>query len=67
MEERGAHYPIGKAMSYIDKGRKKIHDGLNAGNLMVVEAGNKLIEFGRHKQSEAQGRLHDISKVKDLV
>ena len=34
---------------------------------MEVEAGNKLIEFQRQKQSEAQGSLEDISKEKDLV
>ena len=34
---------------------------------MEVEAGDKLIEFGRQKQSDTQRRLHDISKEKDLV
>ena len=34
---------------------------------MEVVAGNKLIEFGRQKQSEAQGKLEDMSKEKDLV
>ena len=32
-------------MSYIDEGGKKIQDGLKAGNMNEVEAGNKLIEF----------------------
>ena len=50
-------------MSYIDEGGKKIHDGLKAGNMMEVKAGNKLTEFGRQKQSESQGRLEDISKI----
>ena len=54
-------------MSYIGEGGKKIHDGLKACNMMEVNAGNKLIEFGRQKQSEAQGRVEDISKEKDLV
>ena len=35
--------------------------------MMEVETGNKLVEFGRQKQSVAQGRLEDISKKKDLV
>ena len=43
------------------------YDGLKAGNMMDVEAGNKFIEFGRQKQSETHGRLEDISKEKDLV
>ena len=42
---------------------EKIHDGLKAGNMMEVGEGNKLIEFGRQKQSE----LEDILKEKDLV
>ena len=49
-----------KAVSYMDEGGKKILDGFKAGNMMKGEAGNKLIEFGRKKQSEAQGRLEDI-------
>ena len=39
---------------------EKMHDGLKAGNIIEVEAGNKLIKFGRQKQSKAQGRLDDI-------
>ena len=54
-------------MSYIDEDRKKIHDGLKAGNMVEGKVGNKLIEFGRQKQSEAQGRLEDTCKEKDLV
>ena len=33
---------------------------------MEVEAGNRLIDFGRQKQSEAQGRLEEISKERTL-
>ena len=54
-------------MPYIDEGGEKMHDGLKEDNMVEVEAGNKLIEFGRQKQSEVQGRLEDISKEKDLV
>ena len=67
MEEREAHDAVGKPVSCIDEGGKKIHDVLKAGNMMEAEVGNKLIEFGRQKQTEAQGRLEDISKEKDLV
>ena len=56
-----------KAVSYIDEDGRKIPDGLKAGNMMEVEAGNKIIEFWRWKQSEAQGRLEDICPEKDLV
>ena len=41
--KREAHDAVGKAMSYIDEGRKKKHDGLKAGNIMEVETRNKLI------------------------
>ena len=51
MEEKEARDAMGKAISNIDEGGKKICDGLKAGNMMEVEAGNKLIEFGRQKQS----------------
>ena len=54
-------------MSYIYEGRKKIYDGHKAGNMKEVEAGNRLIEFGRQKQSEAQGSLEDIPKENDLI
>ena len=37
---------MGKAMSCMDEGGKKMHDGLKAGNMVEAEAGNKLIEFG---------------------
>ena len=41
MEEREAHDAMGKALSYIVEGGKKIYDGLKAGNMIQVEAGNK--------------------------
>ena len=47
MEVREAHESMVKAMSYIDNSGKKIHDRLKAGNMLEVEAGNKLIQFGR--------------------
>ena len=41
MEEREVHDAMGKALSYIDEGEKKIHDGIKAGNIMEVEAGKQ--------------------------
>ena len=38
-----------------------------AGNMIEVETGNKLIASGRQKQSEAQGRLEDISKERIVL
>ena len=57
---------LGKVMSCIDEGGKEIHDGLKAASMMGVETGDKMIEFGRQKQSEVQGRLEDISKKRTL-
>ena len=42
-----------RAMGYIDEGRQKINEGLKVNDMMKVEAGQKLIEFGREKQIEA--------------
>ena len=51
-----------KVMGYIDdEGRQKIND------MMKVEAGQKLIEFGREKQIEANKRLDEISEERDRI
>ena len=40
-------------MSYVKEGGQKINNGLKVNDMMEVQAGNKLIEFGRQQQSEA--------------
>ena len=42
-----------RVMGYIDEGGQKINEGLKVNDMMKVEAGQKLIEFGREKQIEA--------------
>ena len=42
-----------EAMGYIDEGGQKISGGLKVNDMMKVETGQKLIEFGREKQTEA--------------
>ena len=36
-------------MSYVEEGGQKINNGLKANYMMEVQAGNKLIEFGRQQ------------------
>ena len=50
-----------RAIGYIDEGEQKISEGLKVNDMMKVEAGQKLIEFGRQKQTEANKRLDEIS------
>ena len=54
-----------EAMSYIDEGGQKISEGLKVNDMMKVEAGQKLIEFGREKQTEANKQLDEMSKERD--
>ena len=58
---------MGRAMGYIDEGRQKINVGLKVNDMMKVEAGQKLIEFGREKQIEANKRLDEISEERDRI
>ena len=43
-------------MTYIEQGGQRISEGFKQGDMMEVEAGNKLIEFGRKKQGEEKKR-----------
>ena len=56
-EEKAVCYDMNRAMSYIDEGGKKISAGLKDNNLMEVEAGYKLDEFGKEKENDARKRL----------
>ena len=55
-EDRKAKEAMDRAMGYIDEGGKKISDGLKSHNMMEVEVGQKLIEFGR----ETNGSKEEI-------
>ena len=37
---------------HIEQGGQRISEGIKQGDMLEVEAGNKLTEFGRKKQSE---------------
>ena len=56
-----------RAMSYIDQGGQKINKGLKINDMMEVEPGQKLIEFGSGKQVEANKRLKDISEERNKI
>ena len=56
-----------KAMDYIDERGKNISDGLKSHNIIEVEAGEKLIEFGREKQMEAKKKLNETSEERDRI
>ena len=54
-------------MSYIDEGGKKISAGLKGKNMMEVEAGYKLTEFGKEKENEATKRLCESAEEREKV
>ena len=65
-EDRKEREAMDRAMGYIDEGGKKISEGLKSHNMMEVEVGQKLIEFGREKQMEAKKRLKHQRKETEL-
>ena len=54
-------------MSYVEEGGQKINNGLKANDMMEVQAGNKLIEFGRQQQCEATKWLSEISGERNKI
>ena len=55
MKEREAHDAMGKAMSCINEDGKKIQDGVKAGNMMEVEAGNKMMNLDNRNNLKHKG------------
>ena len=66
-EGHNAKEAMDRAVSYIDQGGQKINKGLKINDMMEVEAGQKLIEFGSGKQREANKRLKDISQERNKI
>ena len=55
-------------LRYFDEGANKIGDGLKNQNVIEVEAGNKLVEFGREKQTNVLfQRIPNFYKIKSTV
>ena len=66
-EEQDTKEAMDRAMSYIDQGGQKINKGLKINDMIEVEAGQKLIEFGSGKHGEANKRLKDTSEEKNKI
>ena len=66
-EEQDAKEAMDRAMSYLGQGGQKINKGLKISDMMEVEAGQKLIEFGNGKQGEANNRLKDIPEERNKI
>ena len=66
-EHMQAKEAMDMGMGYIDEGRQKINEGLKVSDMMKVEAGQKLIEFGREKQIEGNKRLDEILEERDRI
>ena len=56
-----------KAMTYVEEGGQKINKGLKINDMMEVQAGNKLTEFGRQQQSEANKKLSEITGERNKI
>ena len=54
-------------MSYVEEWGQKINKGLKGNDMMEVQAGNKLIKFGRQQQCKANKRLSEISGERDKI
>ena len=51
-ENTHAKEVMDKTMGYIDEWGQKLSEGLKVNDMMKVEAGQKLTEFGREKQKQ---------------
>ena len=60
-EHTAAQKAMEKTMRYVEEGGQKINNGFKANDVVEVHAGNKLIEFGRQQQCEANKKLSEIS------
>ena len=56
-EEGAVRDDMERAMSYTDEGGKKLSAGLKDKNMMEVEAGYILVEFGKENKNEGRKRL----------
>ena len=57
-EQTAAQKSVEKAKGYVEEGGQKINNGLN--DMMQVQVENKLMEFGRQQQSEANKKVSEI-------
>ena len=55
-----------KAITYVKEGGQEI-SGFNINDIMEVQDGNKVMEFGRQQQSEVNKKLFEISGERDKI
>ena len=72
-EEEKAQKDLKRAMSFIDQGTKMISAAGNIKDMMQIEAGQKLIEFGSGKHEETEntkgycsGKNQDTGKTHEM-
>ena len=56
-----------RAIGYVEEGGAKIKNALVKQDMMEVEAGYKLVEFGKDKQSEATSKMSRIMDERNKV
>ena len=56
-----------RAIGYVEDGGAKIKNALAKQDMMEVEAGYKLVEFGKDKQSEATSKISRIMDERNKV
>ena len=56
-----------RAIRYVEEGGEKIKNALKVQDMMEVEAGYKLVEFGKEKQTEATNNMSDIMDERNKV
>ena len=56
-----------RAIGYMEEGGAKIKNALAKQDMMEVEAGNELVEFGKDKQLEATSKISRIMDERHKV
>ena len=56
-----------RAIGYVEEGGAKIKNALAKQDMMEVEAGYKLVEFGKDKQSESTSKISRIMDKRNKV
>ena len=66
-EHGAAKRAMQRAIRYVEEGGEKIKNALKVQDMMEVEAGYKLVEFGKEKQTQATNKVSDIMDERNKV
>ena len=66
-EHGAAKEAMQRAIRCVKEGGEKIKNALKVQDMMEVEAGYKLVEFGKEKQTEAIDKMSDIMNERNKV